>query len=215
MTSYLILTVYEDDSDLNGSDQITVPAEVWTVFDRDHMGDSPIFVDIGGAVGRLRPAVPSDVLTDDSCRVPRWLARRLGYAEDEESWTLLSVCQLPTAGTLVLRARREADLTESPDPVAMLTAALSGTEGQSWSCLSVGSELPLPCGTFDVMEIRTASGDDVPAACILNCDVNLEFAVALDQPGPERFMAPAPAPAPAPAKGFVPFSGAGNRLGRL
>lgn len=220
MTSYLILTVYDEGSDLNGSDQITVPAEVWTAFDRDHVGGGPIFADVGDAVGRLRPAIPSDALAGDSCRVPRWLGRRLGYSEDEESWTPLTVCQLPTAGTLVLRARREADVTGSPDPVAMLTAALSGTGGLSWSCLSVGSELPLPCGTFDVMEIRAAE-ESVPAACILDCDVNLEFAVALDHVEPEEESEPEPTPiatppwVPAPAKGFIPFSGVGNRLGGL
>ena len=218
MTSYLILTVYDEGVDLNGSDQVTVPAEVWKMFDREHMdGDKPIFVDIGDAVARLRPAIPSDALADDSCRVPRWLGRRLGYSEDEESWAPLTVCELPTAGTIVLRARRETDVTESHDPVVMLTIALSGSEGQSWSCLSVGSELPLSCGTFDIMEIRDAADVPVPAACILDCDVNLEFAVALDhiEPEPEPTPEPVQAMIPTPKKGFIAFSGVGHRLGEL
>lgn len=217
MTSYLILTVYDEEIDLNGSDQVTVPAAVWTMFDREHMGGGPIFVDIGDVVGRLRPAVPSDALAEDSCRVPRWLGRRLGYSEDDESWTPLTGCRLPMAGTIVLRARRETDVTESPDPVAMLTMALSGAEGQSWSCLSVGSELPLACGTFDIMEIRDAEDISVPAACILDCDVNLEFAMALDhvEPEPEPTPEPIQAMIPTPKKGFVAFSGVGHRLGEL
>jgi len=212
---YLIPTIYDEDSELNGSDQITVPAEVWTALDRDHTGDRPIFVDVGGShtVGRLRPATPSDGLAGDACRVPRWLGRRLGYSEDDESWISLTVCQLPMAGTIVLRARREADLTGSADPVAMLTAALSGTEGQSWSCLSAGSELPLACGTFDVMEIRDSACDSmVPAACILDCDVNLELVPALDRI-PESEAETEAVQVPVTKSGFVPFSGVGHRLG--
>jgi len=208
MTSYLLLSTYEESSDLNRSDQITVPAEVWAAFDRDHVGDGPIFVDVGSVVCRLRPAVPSDGLRGDSCRVPLWVVRRLAPVETEtDTWVGLTACQLALAHKLVLRARREADMTESPDPIAMLTAALSGsTGGPSWACLSVGSELPLSCGTFDVMEIWSAPSVPAPAACFLNCDVNLEFAVALDHVEPES--------EPLRSGGFVPFSGKGNRLGR-
>ena len=209
MTSYLILTVYEPNSELNRSDQITVPADVWTALDREHgVGELPIFVDIDGTVGRLRPAVPSDGLSNDSCRVPHWMWQRLGSpgGTDDESWVGLTVCDLPTAGTLALRARCEADITGSADPVAMLTEALSAT----WSCLTVGAELPLACGVFDIMGLTSIEGFPVPAACVLNCDVDLEIVRALDRPvTPE----PTPEPTPVPTGKFVPFSGVGRRLG--
>ena len=231
MTSYLILTVYEADSEMNRSDQITVPADLWTTLDRDHEGDQPIFVELGqegGVVGRLRPAIPSEGLSNDSCRVPHWMWMRLGCpaGSDDECWVPLTPCDLPTAGTLILRARREADVTESVDPVAMLTDALSGSGGNlSWSCLSTGAELPLACGTFDVMEIRSLEDFPVSAATILDCDVNLEFVPALDAPASASAPASAnaePEPEPEPpappvkaeeTKGFVPFSGVGRRLG--
>ena len=216
MTSYLILTVYELGSDMNQSDQITVPADLWTTLDRDHEGDQPIFVELGGGVvGRLRPAIPSEGLSNDSCRVPHWMWMRLGCpaGSDDECWVPLTPCDLPTAGTLVLRARREADVTGSVDPVAMLTDALSGSGGNlSWSCLSTGAELPLACGTFDVMEIRSLDNVPVSAATILDCDVNLEFVPALDAP-PEPEPEPAPPVKAEETKGFVPFSGVGRRLG--
>lgn len=189
MTIYLAMTLYEPDSDLQRSDQITVPAAVWEQFDRDHHGSGPIFVEIGGVdsglIGRLRPAVPSDVLTHDSCRIPEWMRVRLGLPEIGEEWIAINVCELPVAGTIVLRARTEATLTGSADPVAMLTAALSGSEGgPSWACLCAGSELPLACGTFDIMEVRSIEEFPVPAACILNVDVNLELVPAMDHVPP-------------------------------
>ena len=228
MTSYLILTVYEPDSEMNQSDQITVPADLWTALDRDHDNkEDPMFVSVAeGVIGRLRPAVPSEGLSNDSCRVPTWMWMRMGCpnGSDDECWTALTKCELPVAGTLVLRARREADLTGSADPVAMLTDALSGSAGLSWACLCTGAELPLPCGIFDVMEIRSIEDFPVPAACILNCDVNLEIVPALDA-APPRPPTPAPVvatdasvlptrqPVVAPQTGFIPFSGVGRRLG--
>jgi hypothetical protein len=108
----------------------------------------------------------------------------------------------------------------------MLTDALSGSGGNlSWSCLSTGAELPLACGTFDVMEIRSLEDFPVSAATILDCDVNLEFVPALDAPASASAPASAnaePEPEPEPpappvkaeeTKGFVPFSGVGRRLG--
>lgn len=234
MTTYLNLTVYEPDSDLHRSDQVLVPAAVWETFDRDHEGHGPVFVEIGDAdaVGRLRPAVPADELPPDACRLPQWMWKRLGVlsGSDDECWVGLTARPLPTAGTITLRARREATVTGAADPVAMLTAALSGSEGGlSWSCLCAGSELPLTCGEFDVMEILSIEGFPVPAASILDCDVNLELAPALDHVPPVRPPTPVPQepeqildmntmlPLP-PAgrhqgpKGFVPFSGVGRRL---
>lgn len=232
MTTYLNLTVYDPDSELHRSDQVLVPAAVWESFDRDHEGHGPIFVEVGdadsGVLGRLRPAVPADGLPADACRLPQWMWKRMGAlaGEDEECWIGLSARELPVAGSITLRARREATLTGAADPVAMLTAALSGSEGgQSWSCLCAGAELPLACGDFDIMEIKSVEGFPVPAASILDCDVNLELVPALDH-------VPTPPPSPVPAapldfntmmplpppsrhngpKGFVPFSGVGRRL---
>ena len=242
--TYLNLTVYEPDSELHRSDQVLVPGTVWEAFDRDHEGHGPVFIEVGdtdsGIVGRLRPAVPADGLPADACRVPQWMWKRMGPVNrvagvtesglDDECWVGLTACPLPTAGAITLRARREATVTGAADPVAMLTAALSGSEGGlSWSCLCAGSELPLSCGDFDVMEILSVEGFPVPAASILDCDVNLEFAPALDHVPPVTRAAfitepPPPAPAPldmntmlplppaVPPKGFVPFSGVGRRL---
>jgi len=233
MTTYLLTNVYPSDSDLNMSDQITVPADVWTLLDNDQ---PPIFVAVGDTelVGRLRPAIPSDNLGNDTCIVPTWMWRLLDA--DPETWVSIRVCELPMAGTIHLRARNESSLTEMEDPVVQLSAALSGECGPSWSCLSTGAELPLTCGVFDVMEIRTSDGEVVPAACILDCDVNMEIVPALDHvrssciPAISRPDSPYPAesailqreepepePEPEPKttphkRGFVPFSGVGRRL---
>ena len=211
---------------MNMSDQITVPAELWTALDKDREDpERPIFVMVGETecVGRLRPATPSDGLSGDACRLPDWMWRLIGL-DGDDCWIGLTVCELPMAGTITLRARQEASLTQMDDPVAMLTAALSGSTGPSWASLSTGAELPLSCGVFDVMDIQSIEGFPVPAACILDCDVNLEIVRALDRPPtpvPEvRPPTPVPqsppsleTPTPTPAKnGFVPFSGVGRRL---
>ena len=233
MTTYLLTTVY--DNDLNMSDQITVPADVWTLLDN---GRPPIFVAVGDTelVGRLRPAVPSDKLGNDTCIVPTWMWRLLDA--DPETWVSIRVCELPMAGTIYLRARHESSLTDMEDPVVQLSAALSGECGPSWSCLSTGAELPLSCGVFDIMEIHTSDGEIVPAACILDCDVNLEIVPALDhvrpacipsspfrpdspypsapalvsETNPNTNPTPEPDTPPQIRRGFVPFSGVGRRL---
>ena len=235
----LLITVYEPDSEFNRSDQVTVPAAVWEQFDRQHQGGWPMFVEIGfagsGVVGRLRPAVPAEGLPGDSCRVPRWMWQHLGSpkGEDDECWTTLTQISLLQTGTIVLRAREEATVTGADDPVAMLTAALTGSGGgPSWACLSAGAELPLACGVFDIMDIQTVEGVPLNAGCILDCDVNLEFMTALDHvevPPPPRPPTPIPqepvslsgmlppvlftgAARQAQVKGFIPFSGVGRRL---
>lgn len=237
MTTYLNLTVYEPNSELHRSDQVLVPAAVWESFDRDHEGHGPVFVEVGdadsGIVGRLRPAVPADGLPADACRLPQWMWKRIGPIGigEDECWVALTARELPQAGTITLRARQEATLTGAADPVAMLTAALSGSAGGlSWSCLSAGSELPLACGDFDVMEILSIEGFPVVAASILDCDVNLELVPALDHVPPppadvtDRVPTPTPVepelldmntmlpPVRGALKGFVPFSGMGRRL---
>ena len=216
MTSYLLLTVYEHDSELHKSDQITVPADLWTMLDRDQTVTSPIFVELqGGVVGRLRPAIPSEGLAGDSCRVPYWMWMRLGApaGPDENCWIELTVVTLPTATSMTLRPRTEASLIGSADPVAMLTDALSGISGHSWACLSVGAELPLSCGVFDVMELVAEDGP-VSTACILDCDVNLELVPALDHrpPSPPSPFQDEEEEEPAGKKRFIPFSGIGRRL---
>jgi hypothetical protein len=224
---YLLLTVYEPQSEFHGSDQITVPAAIWSDLDSLTTTTGPIFVSLGdtGLVGRIRPALPEDGLRGDTCRIPTWMWRFLGCPAggDDESWISLDPVGLPVglpvAGTLVLRAREEATVTGSADPVAMLTAALSGSTGLSWACLTVGSELPLSCGTFDIMELRDTDGSVVSAASILDCDVVLEFVPALDAAlqAPalkhEEPFSPALEEPPNPGGSFVPFSGGGRRLG--
>jgi hypothetical protein len=207
---------------MNMSDQITIPAAIWEYHDRNHHGSGPIFVEVGGSesgcFGRLRPAVPSEHLNNDYCIVPQWMWMRLGAPSgaDDDCWIDLTVQELPIAGSVTLRAREEASLTGSADPVAMLTDALSGSTGLSWSCLSVGAELPLPCGIFDIIDVQSTEGFAVPAACILNCDVRLELVPALDHvetppPSPPSPFDSGPEP-DRTQKEFVPFSGVGRRL---
>jgi hypothetical protein len=111
-----------------------------------------------------------------------WLCLGAPIGSDDDCWCSLTVVPyLAQADTIVLRPRVAATLTESADPVAMLTAALTGAQGGlSWATLTVGAELPLSCGVFDVMEIRSLEGLSVPVASILDCDVNLELVAALD-----------------------------------
>jgi hypothetical protein len=109
---------------------------------------------------------------------------------------------LQIAGTISLKPRGEGASLEE------MTAALSG----SWSCLSVGAELALACGVYDVIAIQAADGTDVPAACILDCDVNLDLVCPAVEPVPEpeeidfsqMFSLPKPTGA---------FTGRGHRLG--
>jgi hypothetical protein len=207
--TYLNVSLYSAEHELHGSDQVLVPASVWKEFDRDHEGTGPIFVGVDGvAVGRLRPAVMMDDLPSDTCRVPEWMWLLLGAPGGPDQWVELTVRRLPVAGTISLRARREATMMGA-DPVAMLTAALSGQMGPSWACLSVGAELPLSCGVFDVMDIQGLDGESVAAASILDCDVNLDIVSALDAGAVED-----DAPVPVPVEGFLEpvVSGNGTRF---
>ena len=201
------------------TDQIEVPVALWTPLADS---DRPVFVEVGesGVVGRLHPGA----LEADSCRLPLWMIDRIGL--DIGTWTLLTVTPLVTAASVTLRAREEATLTEIAEPIETLSAALS----HGWACLSVGSELPLPIGIFDIMEIRDVNGAAVPSATILNTDVVLELIPALDHidtpalspigvtESPvsvvEAPVAPAEEAKPRSGSvvGFVPFSGKGYTL---
>ncbi len=168
--TFLLLTVYPAGSDLHRSDQITVPADIWTLFDQRHHNHTPIFVELEtGVVGRLRPAVPSDGLYADHCRVPEWMWLRLGAPVD--FWVQLNAIVLPMAAGLRLRPHNA--VGESED---ILSLELSGSgAGPSWACLSVGMLLPLSCGDFDVVDITDDDGVSLSAACILDRDVMLEY----------------------------------------
>jgi hypothetical protein len=204
-TMYLLVSVYDDDSVMNMSDQIQVPLPVWEVMATDD--DRPVFVMVeGNCVGRV---VPGEVV-GDTCVIPQWMCRRLGDLE----WVSLEPVTLPTAGAITLRPRGEMATVEE------LSAALSGSDGPSWSCLTVGSELPLGCGVYDVTAI-TVDGVAVGSACILNCDVDLDVEVTTPpvttpEPEPELVqpleeidfnqMIPMP--------GANRFPGVGRQLGR-
>jgi hypothetical protein len=213
--TYLIPVQYDLSSRLQNSDQITVPREVWEQLHHSHEAFRPIFVSVGDiSVGRLCPSVSGDC-PHDSCRIPNWMWDHLGVEPNQ--WVLLKPVELPDASTIVLRARQEATLTGSKDVIAMLTSALSGSDSApSWACLSAGAELPLPCGIFDIISIMSGS-NTVPAACILDIDVNLELIPALDavpvlDPIVEEEKEESDGE-PVVKGGFVPFSGAGRRLG--
>ena len=231
MTVYLQLTIYEPNTALAKSDQITVPASIWEELETDAAG--PIYVSVGeegGVIGRIIPATPCDVLAADACRIPEWMWMRLG-APESETWLALSITATPpTVDRLVLRAQKESVLLALGDPVQVLTACLSGAQGSSsWSCLTEGMELPLECGSFDVVSLHTEDGSSLQHGSILDTDVKLEFVPALDhvEPAPvQRAATPLPQissplpQTPSPYKpvagvprGFVPFSGAGRRLG--
>jgi hypothetical protein len=229
--TYLLATRYADGSELNLSDQITIPGSLWEVL-ASSSGSSPIFVEVGeesGVVGRIIPGISS---VADSCQLPEWMWRRLGLDPDgEETYIGLTVTPLSLAATVTLRAREENMLTDLGDAaIETLSAALSGAYGPSWACLSVGSELPLALGIFDVMAIRSSEEEPLTMASILNTDVILDLMPALDHVDtPTPYTPPKPEvaavseqqpsqlqllrPRAGSVVGFVPFSGRGYRLG--
>lgn len=223
--TYLLATRYTEGSELNLSDQITISGPLWEMLgSSEHT--NPVFVEVGeesGVVGRIVPGDPS-MVAPDACQLPRWMIDRLGLELAAECWVSLTVIPLSLASTVTLRAREESTLTElGPDPMGALSAALSGAYGPSWACLSVGSELPLAIGVFDVMALRSAD-DELTMASILNTDVNLDIMPALDHvdrpatPEPSLLQQQPVAGSVASSvatsvSGFVPFSGRGYRLG--
>jgi len=211
MSTYLQVILYDADSELHRSDQVTVPTTFWQECMQRHEGPRPVFVSLGdGVAARIRPGA-----MNETCQMPEWLWVRIGAPE----WTAVEIAEVPDAGRITLRARKEASLTGVPDALGMLAAALSGADGSpSWAVLTVGSELPLTCGVFDIMGLQSCEDFPVTSACILNLDLDLELVPALDYV--EEVPAPVVAPtAPAAksvsrfAKTFEPFSGVGRRLG--
>jgi hypothetical protein len=136
MTStYLQPLPYDDGSALQTSDQVMVPADIWTQFDT--IG-GVMFVHVGERMyGRLRPATPEDSLAADSCRLPNWMLKQL---DNETEWiSLNSIPHLDTVTHMILRARREADVLCMADPVSVLTDELSGaTDSPGWLCSQRG-----------------------------------------------------------------------------
>ena len=239
MTHYLNVSVYDNESPLYHGDQVLVHHTVWREFDEDHEGTGPMFVEVGevgsGAVARLRPATVTDGLAPDECRMPEWMWLRLGAPIPGEAWVQIRSVSLPMVAAITLRARREADLLALEDPVTVLSEQIAA----AWACVTAHSELVLPCGVFDIMELRDADGAEITAGCVLNTDVNLDLVPALDHKPPRQ-----PTPMPSPPlthtsnmveidgvtfrstatrtphstpvlgpQGFIPFSGTGYRLG--
>jgi hypothetical protein len=204
MTTFLCIGRYPADSPLHQSDQVTVPVAVWEELHAEHTGgERPLFVQLNpaddGPFARVCPAAGSGLMAD-SCQVPDWMWLRLGAPAPSEGWVLLQPTPLPDAGSIRLRPRHAATLAAMDEPLVQLAEELTGggAAAYSWACLSVGSELPLPCGEFDVLEITSVEGYPVPGACILDMDVDLELEPALDtpaaQPPPVRIPTPPPSP---------------------
>jgi hypothetical protein len=190
-------TIYETEDPLHQSDQITVSPDIWSeIYETSAalQNNTPIFFSVNDdeLVCRIRP--DTALRGTDSMCMPMWMWMRLG-APDPDYWMTCRVCPtIPHIATVTLRARVEASLTSVEDPVEMLTAALSGQgDNPSWACLNVGSELPLTCGVFDVMDLLDTQGNHVSSGCILDRDVHLELLPALD-----HVLEPVPPP-PTPA----------------
>jgi hypothetical protein len=223
--TYLRPIVYDHASSLNRSDQITVPAAIWSMFDREHVGNSPIFVVLDGhCMGRLRPATMTDALDAGVMHVPEWLWHQISPSyEEEETWISVVVAAPRFVDKLVLQPQCHRDVLALEDPVAVLAAQIMGDGSGGWGSLTVGASLMLPSGSFNVMGLTDPDGEELSAGCILDRDINLDFLPALDYVPPVRPLTPPPPPLTqleshspmfGPTKGFVPFSGAGYRLGR-
>ena len=206
MSTILCIQRYEDDNELNLSDQITVHSRVWEDLHHGHTGGSrPLFVEVAELgvngdfpVGRICPSAGAGSISRDTCVIPEWMWLRLGAPS--EMWVSLRPVDLPDAGSIRLRPRSAQALAYLENPLEALTCALSGSNGTpSWACLCAGAELPLTVGVFDILGIESIEGFPVAAACILNLDVNLELeeAVAAKKP-------PTPVPIPPHAVKLIP-----------
>lgn len=198
---YIDFLVYEEHSD-----HIKVPLTVWEKYATST--DTPTFMRVnGGPVGRI---VPAEI--NDSCRIPSWMWSLCGEPLD---FVELEVVILPIATSITLKPRNPGE------PVALedMTAAISA----SWASLTAGATLQLVCGTYDVISIL-AVDTEVPAACILDCDVVLDL-ISYGNEGQEEThsdviepeidfsqMFTAPKPELFPGQGRT-IGGKGRRLG--
>ena len=219
MTTILCIRRYEDGSEMHCSDQITVHSRVWEELHRDHSGGSrPLFVSMAelgaeaGVVGRLVPSAGAASVALDTCIIPDWMWMALGAPE--EMWVSLTPTDIPDAGSIRLKPHDARILEALDNPLEVLSAALSGSSGgPSWACLCAGAELPLAFGTFYVVSIESVEGYPVPAACILNLDVNLELDEAdepvrrMPTPIPEEPMVLTPISEFEPPSGVMWFAG--------
>lgn len=218
-TTYLHVSVYDPTSDLERSDQITVPADVWTMFDRVHRGSGPIFVTVKDYVmerpllGRIRPAVPEDALAMDTMRLPGWMWMDLNAPQDDV-WIEMAVAEPQLVEKVVLRPNRHAELVALEDPAGTLSAQIMGSGSGGWGSLTVGADLALPCGSFRVEELVDVEGVEAVSGCILDADIRLDFLPAWDYVPPVPALTPMVPAVASEARGFVPFSGMGHRLGR-
>jgi hypothetical protein len=147
--------VVQHDPDLNMTDQIQVPLSVWEQYATSD--DTPTFMRVNGsAVGRI---VPAEI--QNACRIPAWIWSLCGEVDFVE----LEPVVLPIATSITLKPRIQ---DSEPVDLETMSAAISA----SWACLSVGATLQLVCGTYDIITILAAD-TEVPAACILDCDVDL------------------------------------------
>jgi hypothetical protein len=187
MNTVLCIHRYEEGSEMHMSDQITVHSRLWEDLHRDYYGGArPLFVEIAemgsgdSIIGRIRPSAGAISVSLDTCTLPDWMWLRLGAPE--EMWISLRPTDIPDAGSIRLKPRDSRLLATLDNPLEALTAALSGSSGQSWACLNQGVELPLLFGDFDVVEIKSIEGFPVSAACILNLDVDLELEEPVQRP---------------------------------
>jgi hypothetical protein len=148
---YLDFIVYEEQTD-----QIQVPLAIWEQYASSD--DTPTFMQVNGsAVGRI---VPAEI--QNACRIPAWMWSLCGEPTD---FVELEPVVLPIATSITLKPRIEGVVD-----LEIMSAAISA----SWACLSVGATLQLVCGTYDIISILAAD-TEVPAACILDCDVVLDL----------------------------------------
>jgi hypothetical protein len=198
---YLDFIVYEEQTD-----QIQVPLAVWEQYATSD--DTPTFMRVNGsAVGRI---VPAEI--QNACRIPAWMWSLCGEPTD---FVELESVVLPIATSITLKPRIEGVVD-----LEIMSAAISA----SWACLSVGATLQLACGTYDIISILAAD-TEVPAACILDCDVVLDLVDFVNQGQEEThndIIEPVPVPETEPidfSQMFTPkaeptkFPGQGRTLG--
>lgn len=163
--------VVQHDPDLNMTDQIQVPLAVWEQYVTSD--DTPTFMRVNGsAVGRI---VPAEI--QNACRIPAWIWSLCGEVDFVE----LEPVVLPIATSITLKPRIQGAVD-----LETMSAAISA----SWACLSVGATLQLVCGTYDIIAIHAAD-TEVPAACILDCDVELDLVAFSNEVQEETHIEPA------------------------